>query len=219
MKKNEFNDDQISYDELVNLYLEIDVSTKERKKQIVDYVVKKHLYLVLVEVSKYRRSLYFDDMIQEGNIGLMRAAEKFDHKKGFKFATYARWWIKQAILRFTDLHSRQIRLPSHVHSMVMKVKSIANSDISSCGDIAAELGVSDEIAHAILSAAKGTVSLDRCIKTSAGDVSLMNKVSSSDRQQDLLLEDCDLLESLRKAIKKLSPREEAVLLLRLGIDG
>ena len=97
----------------------------DRMTRVKNRFIEHNLKLVVAIAKDYRNlGLSFPDLIQEGNLGLIRAVEKFDHRRGFKFSTYAVWWIRQALVRAIQNHSRTIRLPSHVHDRLQRSQRV-----------------------------------------------------------------------------------------------
>jgi RNA polymerase primary sigma factor len=163
------------------------------------------------------------DCIQEGNLGLIKAVEKFDYHYGFKFSTYATWWIKQAIFRAIDNHSRLIRIPVHMNENLKKIRRAAKttppegSFAARADEIAAELNISRENLDSLLKFDEEPLSLNAPLSDRGGH-ELGHIISDGDPNGPLdAAITRDAAEKIRKALATLSPREEKILRMRFGI--
>lgn len=218
---------QLTRQRLLSAEEEIDLSARIQlgDRRAKDRLVESNMRLVINIAKNYHNpQIPFEDLVQEGAIGLMTAAERFDASKGFRFSTYATHWIKQSICRAIDNKSKAIRIPAHVSEALRKLERLRADlarqldDEPTVEQLAHHLGISAHKVNALLQAGQEPVSLDMLVGDEENTTlaSLINDRTAPDPQEAVL--DAEIQQELDRLLAILTPREQEIMRKRLGFE-
>lgn len=199
------------------------IETGDRRAR--DKMIKANLRLAISIAKQFQnKGCDMDDLIQESSVGLIKAIDRFDWRRGFKFSTYACWWIKQSVRSHIASHSASFKLPAYAKNMMFKIQQATTEYEKEFGqrptqqEIAALLGVSTDTIISVIECTMPTVSIDKPVASDPnGNKTLRDVLPDNNESVDEVLDRQKIVNVLRQALSTLTPREERVVRLRFGI--
>lgn len=214
----------LKHPEIVDLFQKYEAG--DPSGRVREKLIQSNLRLVVSIAKQYKgHNIPIEDLIQEGNIGLMKSIERFDWKRGFKFSTYASWWIRQAIGQHVLKRKRMIRLPAHAATVQRKLLQAAEEYRATMGceptqeELTELIGASETVVKATIHSGRATVSLQQPVSTSGDSDKVEDKVEDERPGCDPFenVAEKQLLEIVKRVLGTLSAKETAILRLRFGL--
>jgi RNA polymerase primary sigma factor len=220
---------QVGKTDLLTRDQEIELSKliESGDKRARDRMIRENLRLAISIAKQYQnKGCDMEDLIQESSIGLIKAIDRFDWRRGFKFSTYACWWIKQSVRRHIASHSASFKLPAYAKNMMFKIQQVINEYEEEFGErptqaeIAEALGVSHDMIIAMVDCAMPTVSIEKTVSmgSDGGSKTLKDVLPDESEEIDDVLDRQKIISVMRQALSTLTPREERIVRLRFGIS-
>lgn len=217
----------LKHPEVVSLFKEFNEGDENKAKKAKKKLVESNLRLVISIAKKHKgqHNIPLEDLIQEGNLGLLKAIDRFDYKRGFKFSTYATWWIKQAISQHVLKRKRMIRLPAHAASVQKKIVQAADEYRAMMGcdpsndELLELIDASETVVKATIASGRNTISLNQLTSSDPDSGTLDEKIEDEDENVNPfhVTSSKELLGIVQEVLKTLSEKESAILRLRFGL--
>jgi len=218
---------QVGKTDLLSREQEIEISKRIEAgdKRARDQMIKANLRLAISIAKQYQnKGCDIEDLIQESSIGLIKAIDRFDWRRGFKFSTYACWWIKQSVRTHIASHSASFKLPTYAKNMMFKIQQ-ANAEYEkefgqkpTNQEVADLLGVSIDMIESMIECTVPSVSIDKALGSDAsGTRTLRDTIPDESDSVETMIDNQKILATLRAAMSSLTPREEKIVRLRFGI--
>jgi RNA polymerase primary sigma factor len=216
----------LKHPEVVDLFKDFSEGSGEKSQKAKKKLVESNLRLVISIAKKHKgHNIPLEDLIQEGNLGLLKAIDRFDYKRGFRFSTYATWWIKQAITQHVLKRKRMIRLPAHAASVQKKIVQAADEYRAMMGcdpsndELLELIDASETVVKATIASGKNTISLNQTLSSDPDSGSIDSKIEDENENVNpfQVASFKELLGIVQNVLETLSEKESAILRLRFGL--